>query len=57
MEKDKIVLKGGFVKAGRMFNSDEISRGTGISKAKKGKGSYDRKEKHKKSHRQLLEAM
>ena len=57
MENNKIVLKGGFIKAGRMFNSDEISRGTGVSKAKKGKGSYNRKDKHKKSHRQLLEAM
>lgn len=31
----------------RKFNSNEIGRGIGIQKPKKGKGSYTRKEKHK----------
>lgn len=31
----------------RKFNTDEISRGTGIHKSKKGKGSYTRKNKYK----------
>ena len=31
----------------RMFTSSEIGRGIGIQKAKKGKGSYTRKRKHK----------
>lgn len=34
----------------RMFTTSEIGRGTGIHKAKKGKGSYNRKEKHKRQH-------
>jgi hypothetical protein len=32
----------------RKFNTEEIGRGVGIHKASKGKGSYTRKEKHKK---------
>ena len=32
----------------RKFDTDEIGRGVGIHKAKKGKGSYTRKEKHEK---------
>ena len=31
----------------RKFETSEISRGTGIQKSKKGKGSYTRKNKHK----------
>jgi hypothetical protein len=34
----------------RKFDSDEIGRGVGIHKAKKGKGSYVRKEKHEKPY-------
>ncbi len=30
----------------RKFNTDEISRGIGVHKPKKGKGSYTRKNKH-----------
>ncbi|AKN30575.1 hypothetical protein Ccar_06940 [Clostridium carboxidivorans P7] len=30
----------------RKFDTNEISRGTGIQKAKKGKGSYTRKNKN-----------
>lgn len=30
----------------RKFQTSEISRGTGIHKAKKGKGSYTRKNRH-----------
>lgn len=32
----------------RKFDSNEIGRGIGIQRPKKGKGSYTRKEKHKK---------
>ena len=32
---------------GRKFDSDEIGRGVGVHKTKKGKGSYTRKEKYK----------
>ncbi|WCK57490.1 hypothetical protein PP175_25835 (plasmid) [Aneurinibacillus sp. Ricciae_BoGa-3] len=36
----------------RKFTTSEISRGTGIHKASKGKGSYSRKAKHKgQAHR------
>lgn len=34
----------------RMFTTSEIGRGIGIHKAKKGKGSYNRKEKHRSQH-------
>lgn len=34
----------------RMFTTSEIGRGVGIHKAKKGKGSYNRKEKYKRQH-------
>jgi hypothetical protein len=32
----------------RKFNTEEIGRGIGVHKISKGKGSYTRKEKHKK---------
>jgi len=34
----------------RKFDSDEIGRGIGVQKTKKGKGSYTRKEKYKKNY-------
>jgi hypothetical protein len=34
----------------RKFNTSEIGRGIYIGKSKKGKGSYNRKAKHKKSY-------
>lgn len=34
----------------RKFTTSEIGRGVYISKSKKGKGSYNRKSKHKKSY-------
>lgn len=46
----KMTLKGGYVPLKKdnihSFNQ-EISRGVGVQKSKKGKGSYTRKEKHK----------
>lgn len=33
----------------RKFDTSEIGRGIGFQKAKKGKGSFTRKEKHKKN--------
>jgi hypothetical protein len=33
----------------RKFTTSEIGRGIGIHKKKKGKGSYNRKNKHKKN--------
>jgi alternative ribosome-rescue factor len=47
---EKIVIKGGYVKTpieDIHAHNKEVSRGTGIQKAKKGKGSYSRKEKFK----------
>jgi hypothetical protein len=38
----------------RKFTTSEISRGIYISKAGKGKGSYNRKTKHKKSYDSFL---
>ena len=32
----------------RKFNTEEIGRGIGVHKISKGKGSYTRKEKHKR---------
>jgi len=37
----------------RKFTISEIGRGTGIIQSKKGKGSYKRKNKHKKHYRDL----
>lgn len=34
----------------RKFNSDEIIRGVCVYSSKKGKGSYNRKERHKKEY-------
>ena len=36
----------------RTFSSSEISRGTGVHRIKKGKGSYSRKDKYKKQYDQ-----
>lgn len=51
MNKDKIVIKGGYVKTA-IDNIGElnqnINRGCGVHKPKKGKGSYKRKEKYSK---------
>ncbi|QLY77800.1 hypothetical protein [Clostridium intestinale] len=47
---EKILIKGGYVKTpieDIHAHNKEVSRGTGIQKAKKGKGSYSRKEKFK----------
>jgi len=45
-----IVLKGGYVPS-KILNIhehlQEINRGKGVHKSKKGKGSYTRKQKHK----------
>lgn len=50
MSKDKIVLKGGYVRTPidniSEFNNN-VNRGCGVHKAKKGKGSYKRKDKHR----------
>lgn len=35
----------------RKFETSEISRGTGVQKSKKGKGSYTRKSKHLKDYK------
>lgn len=47
---EKITLKGGYIPS-KIENIhehlQEINRGKGIQKNKKGKGSYSRKEKHK----------
>ena len=49
---EKLTIKGGYVPTKieniHSFN-ENISRGTGVKKSKKGKGSYRRKEKHCKS--------
>lgn len=34
----------------RKFDTAEISRGIGVQRAKKGKGSYNRKDKHRKQY-------
>lgn len=50
MGKNNVVLKGGYIPSKILdieTHLQEISRGAGIHKAKKGKGSYTRKEKHK----------
>ena len=36
----------------RTFTTSEISRGTGVHRAEKGKGSYNRKGKYKKQYDQ-----
>lgn len=53
MQKDKIVIKGGYVKTkidGIGEFNDMVNRGCGVTKSKKGKGSYNRKDKHKKKY-------
>lgn len=49
---DKITLKGGYVRT-KIDNIHDynqmVNRGAGVKKAKKGKGSYTRKNKHSKS--------
>lgn len=49
-KSEKIVIKGGYVKTkieDIHSHNKEVSRGAGIQKPKKGKGSYSRKEKFK----------
>lgn len=41
----------------RKFITSEISRGTGIIKPAKGKGSYKRKAKHRKSTKDYLSSL
>lgn len=46
----KIVLKGGYIRTSIddiHYHNSQINRGTGVHKAKKGKGSYKRHDKHK----------
>lgn len=47
---DKITIKGGYVRTKideiNDYNNN-VNRGAGVHKAKKGKGSYTRKDKHK----------
>lgn len=50
MRKTNVFLKGGYIPSKILdieTHLQEINRGAGIYKAKKGKGSYSRKEKHK----------
>lgn len=48
MKKDKIVINMNELNLNRRkFDSSEIGRGIYVQKPKKGKGSYNRKEKHK----------
>lgn len=50
---NKMVLKGGYIKVGidniHDYNQN-VNRGAGKHKAKKGNGSYNRKPKHKGSY-------
>ncbi len=49
---EKMVLKGGYVRTKIEDIHDyhqKVNRGAGVVKAKKGKGSYNRKKKHQKS--------
>lgn len=52
MKKETIIINPNEFKD-RMFTTSEISRGTGVHKAKKGKGSYNRREKHKSQYSQM----
>lgn len=50
---EKIILKGGYIRTqidGIHEYNQNVNRGAGVSKAKKGKGSYSRKVKHSKSY-------
>lgn len=51
-KNEKIILSGGYVNT-KIINIDEhlkeINRGSGVHKSKKGKGSYKRTDKYKKS--------
>jgi stalled ribosome alternative rescue factor ArfA len=50
MKKEKITInKNKLLLNSRKFTTSEIGRGTGVFRAKKGKGSYTRKEKYRKS--------
>lgn len=49
MDKIKIKINPNEIKV-RTFNTQEIGRGIGCQKVKKGKGSYTRKEKHRKQY-------
>lgn len=52
MKKEKITIKMQEVQLNqRKFTTSEISRGTGVAKAGKGKGSYRRKSKHSKKYK------
>lgn len=49
----KITLKGGYIRTAIDDigeHNDRVNRGCGVHKVAKGKGSYTRKEKHKKSY-------
>lgn len=39
----------------RKFTSSEIGRGVGVHRVEKGKGSYTRKQKHKKSKKEKFD--
>lgn len=49
MEKFTIKINPNDIKS-RTFSTQEIGRGVGIQRAKKGKKSYTRKSKHKKQY-------
>ena len=52
-KEKKITLKGGYIRTSiddiGEYN-DRVNRGCGVHKASKGKGSYTRKEKHRKKY-------
>lgn len=50
---EKITIKGGYVRTkidGIHDYNQNVNRGAGVKRAKKGKGSYTRKTKHSKSY-------
>lgn len=52
MKNIKLTINPNEIKT-RTFQTSEIGRGIGVYDAKKGKGSYNRKEKHKKQYTSL----
>lgn len=52
MKNIKLTINPNEIKT-RTFQTSEIGRGIGVYDSKKGKGSYNRKEKHKKQYTNL----
>jgi len=51
MKKEKIIIKMRDIQLNqRKFTTSEISRGTGVERTEKGKGSYRRKGKYSKKY-------